>query len=949
MKIKTILIVILFLLFLGGCQINEEYTVHFDSQGGTPISSITIFEDGTLALPNPPTKIGHTFDGWYLDMDFNDEYSIENTIESDITLYAYWIPIEYLITFESNGGTSVADQKVEYGKFLNQPIIDKENFELVGWYLDDDFDTPFDFSEPISTDVILYAKWTEKTYTITFNTLGGTSVSSISGTYGIELEDLLIPEKDGHSFIGWFEDEMLSIPFEREFIPSENLVIFAKWETNDYDISFETNGGSIIDDMTLGFGEIINLPSNPVLENAVFDGWYIDNSFETLFDINSMPSENLVLYAKWLMPDEQRVLLDIELLNLPELIQSNINLTTTGQNGTSFSWIISRPDLISKKGEVILSAQGSEPIPVTLTLNAQYLAYEIELDFDLYIGETPDVEITSSTLYNFESLAEEYTVQPGIIELFFEENGSVPYVDIEEFIILLDGAIESVEDLEPTEITDENNEIWHVLKSMSVLAETETTLKVTMNEVYTPMVHEDGTEDSLLIVDVNREVETYSYEAIFDFISNTYYSSNFDFFDSLGAATSTDFGDGLEFGDTIEYPGHDILISFGDYRFDLVTYEQSDGEIEYLMPLHLANLIFIGSVYYDVYFNGDSLYGFDSYQLLDDDQSVIEKLRTSSKNAESIPFDLRISTYDYLALIFDYFYGLKDDKDINLFYDYFVEFRDDLIFGRDTVHYGAIFDLIYSLDDLHTYHNMTGYYVSPDYGFQLTDISQLGPRSATYYLKSWDVDDLIIAADRQNLTITPDGKTAVIVVDQFTVDTPSEFEKQLSIIQTTYPLIENVVIDLTNNGGGNVGAVWRMFGYMTEESFFYHSANPTEGSIDSYEISSTYTAYDYEWYIMISPVTFSAANLMAAMAKEEGIATIIGVQSSGGASSISGTVLPSGDVFFMSSTNVINVQISEGEFESVEYGVVPDYEYPGLSKLYDYEYLQNVINNLKTN
>ncbi|MFA6377771.1 MAG: InlB B-repeat-containing protein, partial [Acholeplasmataceae bacterium] len=158
MKIKTILIVILFLLFLGGCQINEEYTVHFDSQGGTPISSITIFEDGTLALPNPPTKIGHTFDGWYLDMDFNDEYSIENTIESDITLYAYWIPIEYLITFESNGGTSVADQKVEYGKFLNQPIIDKENFELVGWYLDDDFDTPFDFSEPISTDVILYAK-----------------------------------------------------------------------------------------------------------------------------------------------------------------------------------------------------------------------------------------------------------------------------------------------------------------------------------------------------------------------------------------------------------------------------------------------------------------------------------------------------------------------------------------------------------------------------------------------------------------------------------------------------------------------------------------------------------------------------------------------------------------------------------------------------------------------
>jgi C-terminal processing protease CtpA/Prc len=127
--------------------------------------------------------------------------------------------------------------------------------------------------------------------------------------------------------------------------------------------------------------------------------------------------------------------------------------------------------------------------------------------------------------------------------------------------------------------------------------------------------------------------------------------------------------------------------------------------------------------------------------------------------------------------------------------------------------------------------------------------------------------------------------------------------------------------------------------------FYYHSQNPTDGSAVTYQIFDEYVAYDFNWFILTSKVTFSAANLMAATAKEQGIATVIGLKSSGGASSISGTVLPTGDVIFISSTNVISTRDTEGDYISVEYGVDPDILFPGVSSLYNDEYIQEVVNN----
>jgi C-terminal processing protease CtpA/Prc len=105
--------------------------------------------------------------------------------------------------------------------------------------------------------------------------------------------------------------------------------------------------------------------------------------------------------------------------------------------------------------------------------------------------------------------------------------------------------------------------------------------------------------------------------------------------------------------------------------------------------------------------------------------------------------------------------------------------------------------------------------------------------------------------------------------------------------------------------------------------------NPVDGSATTYFYESDYVAFDYDWYVMTSSVTFSAANLMASMAKEMEAATIIGTQSSGGAASIGLFVTPDGTLLLRSTLNVFaNVSVDANQnrtYTSVEAGVPVDF------------------------
>ena len=131
----------------------------------------------------------------------------------------------------------------------------------------------------------MYAKWAANTYTITFDTAGGSEIAPITQDYGTVITAPEAPTREGYTFIGWDKE----IPTT---MPAENMTVTAQWEINQYTITFDTNGGSEIAPITQEYGTAITAPADPTREGYTFIGW--DMEIPT-----TMPAENITLKARW--------------------------------------------------------------------------------------------------------------------------------------------------------------------------------------------------------------------------------------------------------------------------------------------------------------------------------------------------------------------------------------------------------------------------------------------------------------------------------------------------------------------------------------------------------------------------------------------------------------------------------------------------------------------------
>lgn len=622
----------------------------------------------------------------------------------------------------------------------------------------------------------------------------------------------------------------------------------------------------------------------------------------TLTVTDSSDNETTETFTVTVTPsaDELAALADIEAINISQDADGNYVLPTSGSvNGSTIIWTTDRPDVITKRGFVIKPGLDAEAVTVTLTANVIKNKFRTTVDFEFTVEPHTGVNgVTSTTSLAFEGTSEEYVVAPQeAVDIFFVDNGNLPYIDVETFVNMIDGAIDS-----------------------ELLT-------------FTPV----GTDQLRVEYDVEYEdfdssMVTESFWALIDFTENTFTVNNFSFFENYVASTTSDYGEGLTYVDAYYVDGQEVTIPLGYYNFDILTHQVGE-DTKYLMPLHVVNLLFAGNIYYDVYYNGDKLWGVDTFIIsgsTEEEEALLNSTKTSSFNEMEMPEDIRWATYNFYALALDYFYGLRDRYDVDSMYEVIAEHASDMINGNDREAYAKVFRIAYDLDDLHTSHVFPGYYEVP-YTYTVYQ-NDLGPRTMEFYNGLWGVQDLLTAKygspdDLPTQAVLLDNDTtAVIYLTGFTIDTPDDFK---AIMDTLPATVENVVVDLTYNTGGNLGAVLRIFGYMTEETIMYHSQNPADGAAVSYYIESDYVAYDYEWYIATSSVTFSAANLMASIAKELGIATVIGKNSSGGASSIGAIFSPDGSCLLISTNNVLSTRIGDSpetyEYLSIEDGIEVDF------------------------
>ena len=250
----------------------NQYTIAFDTNGGSEIAPITQDYGTEITAPDNPTRKGYTFKGW--DKEIPETMPAEN-----ITVKAQWEINQYTIAFDTNGGSEIAPITQDYGTEITAPDNPtRKGYTFKGW------DKEIPETMP-AENITVKAQWEINQYTITFDTNGGSEIAPITQDYGTEITAPDKPTRKGYTFKGWDKE----IP---ETMPAENITVKAQWEINQYTIAFDTNGGSEIAPITQDYGTEITAPDNPTRKGYTFKGW--DKEIP-----ETMPAENITVKAQW--------------------------------------------------------------------------------------------------------------------------------------------------------------------------------------------------------------------------------------------------------------------------------------------------------------------------------------------------------------------------------------------------------------------------------------------------------------------------------------------------------------------------------------------------------------------------------------------------------------------------------------------------------------------------
>jgi uncharacterized repeat protein (TIGR02543 family) len=187
-------------------------TVTFDSNGGSPVSSQIVPDGSTATQPTPaPTRTGYTFVEWSSDIGLTSAFNFSSPITADTTLYAKWLA-NWTVTFDSNGGSSVPAQSITPGGTATQPTPapTRTGYTFVEWSSDIGLTTAFSFSNPITADLTLYAKWTINSYTLTYSADSNGSIDGVTPQtveYDGSGTAVTAVPNSGYQFLKWSDNK----------------------------------------------------------------------------------------------------------------------------------------------------------------------------------------------------------------------------------------------------------------------------------------------------------------------------------------------------------------------------------------------------------------------------------------------------------------------------------------------------------------------------------------------------------------------------------------------------------------------------------------------------------------------------------------------------------------------------------------------------------------------
>ena len=217
------------------------------------------------------------------------------------------------VAFDTAGGNmSHTTRYFLQGKDISNEIKPdpRTGYIFTGWYKADG--TAWDFaSDKVTDNTILYAKWTANTYTVTFDSTGGSEVitKTIDVTYDEPLGDMPVPKREGYVFLGWYDaltggkcyggsDGKSTSPYDKDV----SITLYAQWaEAPSRMVYFDTYGGTMSGPVEVlhKLNTPIAKPDNPTKSGYSFNGWYTDISFTQAWNFDDWVTGQLRLYAGW--------------------------------------------------------------------------------------------------------------------------------------------------------------------------------------------------------------------------------------------------------------------------------------------------------------------------------------------------------------------------------------------------------------------------------------------------------------------------------------------------------------------------------------------------------------------------------------------------------------------------------------------------------------------------
>lgn len=256
-----------------------------------------------------PNRTGYNFAGWKDQNDVPIGAGTSFTVTSSkYLLYAQWTPINYIVTYAPNGGTTNPTETTKnIGDIFNVANgISRTGHSFNGW---SDGTRNYGAGAPYqvsSSNVTLTAQWTANVYTITYDWNGGTGTASANDTYTVGTTGLTLPAvgdhvNDGYSFVGWSETRN-GIAVSGAYQATQSRTLYAVWGSGSFTVTYNANGGTA----SASSASVVNggsavLPS-ATRANYVFEGWYsaqTGGSNRGMAAAVHTPSGSTTLYARW--------------------------------------------------------------------------------------------------------------------------------------------------------------------------------------------------------------------------------------------------------------------------------------------------------------------------------------------------------------------------------------------------------------------------------------------------------------------------------------------------------------------------------------------------------------------------------------------------------------------------------------------------------------------------